>query len=114
MSMVEKKLRKLFDYQKFEKEPELQGVIDGAESEYNGVRKLTDDELEFAAGGVAGGLEEDDPQANGRCRVKDCGSYLRRTPYGYVCSNPSCGAMYDKAMNRLDSDQGNVFGMKFK
>ena len=95
MGIVEKKLRKLFDYQKFEKEPKLQGVIDGAESGYNGIRKLTEEELEFAAGGVNEGDNSEDMQAYGRCKVKGCGSYLRPYMDGFICSNLSCGARYD-------------------
>ena len=47
-----KKLRSLFDYQKFEREPGLGSVIEDTVGRSAGIRKLSDDELEFAAGGV--------------------------------------------------------------
>lgn len=96
MGIVEKKLRRLFDYQKFEQEPGLKSVIDGVEGKTSGIRKLTEDELELTAGGRgAAGPTKDDPQTNGRCKAtKDCSSYLQKTMDGYIC--PDCGALYDK------------------
>lgn len=91
MSNTGKKLRQLFDYQKFEKEPKLQGVIDEVNSRKSVIRLLTDDELEFAAGGV-GNVDDEDPQAGGRCT---CGAYLKKTNFGYICTEPTCGKMYD-------------------
>ena len=48
---MERKLRGLFDYQKFEGNPALQGVIDSVHSRYQ-TRELNLDDLEqvFAAG----------------------------------------------------------------
>ena len=47
------KLSTLFDYQRFEKNPELQKLIDDVENKYS-VTKLSDDELELlsAAGDI--------------------------------------------------------------
>ena len=95
MSIVEKKLRSLFDFQKFEREPGLQAVIDDAGHDNKGIRKLTEEELELAAGGVNEGDNSEDMQAYGRCTVKGCGSYLRPYMDGFICSNLSCGARYD-------------------
>ncbi|MCR5773668.1 MAG: hypothetical protein K6G42_01155 [Lachnospiraceae bacterium] len=46
------KIRKLFDFQRFEKEPGLQDVIEDSLNNVAGVRRLTETELENAAGGV--------------------------------------------------------------
>ncbi|MBQ9361514.1 MAG: hypothetical protein IJT96_10830 [Lachnospiraceae bacterium] len=53
MDNTERKLKKLFDYQKFEKEPGLQELVDDVHGSLSGMRKLTDDELEYAAAGAA-------------------------------------------------------------
>lgn len=50
--MTKTKLKNLFDYQHFEKDPRLQKVIDGVHRRTEG-RELTDDELDLiAAAGV--------------------------------------------------------------
>ena len=48
---MEMMLDSLFDYQRFEMDPELQGIIDDVLERYSikGGDKLSDDELEFAA-----------------------------------------------------------------
>jgi len=49
---LEKKLLKLFDYQRFEKEKSLQRVINEVEQKYdNEIVALADVSLSFAAGG---------------------------------------------------------------
>ena len=83
MDNVGSKIRKLFDYQRFEKEPKLQRVIDSS----TGKRKMSDDELEFVAGGVMTGDDPEDPLANGRCPVNHCGCTLTKTGYGYICTS---------------------------
>ena len=98
MGNVERKLRKLFDFQKFEKEPELDAVIAGVNGNLSGIRKLTDDELEYAAGGAS-----DDPQAAGRCTVKGCGGLLHETIDGYFC--PNCKQAYRKNKTKVG---GNI------
>ena len=45
---MEKKLGLLFDFQKFQKNAELQAVIDAVHARY-AARKLSDDEVEFVA-----------------------------------------------------------------
>ena len=45
---MEKKISLLFDFQKFEKNAELQAVIDAVHARYS-ARKLTDDEAEWVA-----------------------------------------------------------------
>ena len=45
---MEKKISILFDFQKFEKNADLQAVIDAVHSRYT-ARKLTDDEAEYVA-----------------------------------------------------------------
>ena len=94
MGNVERKLMKLFDFQKFEKEPELDAVIAGVNGKPSGIRKLTDDELEYAAGGVMAGGSSDDSQAYGRCTVKGCGGLLSPTLDGFICG--SCKQKYNK------------------
>ncbi|MBQ9442923.1 MAG: hypothetical protein IJU43_01345 [Lachnospiraceae bacterium] len=116
MGNIEKKLRQLFDYQKFEKEPKLQGVIDEVHSRKPVIRLLTDDELENAAGGMGGGFGGDgeDPQAYGRC---SCGAYLKKTDFGYICTDSSCGKMYDKNKKPISAGNdmsGNMTGFNKK
>ena len=52
--MLERKLSKLFDFQRFERSASLQSVIDEVEDKYalGQIVSLTDDDLEAAAGGV--------------------------------------------------------------
>ncbi len=45
---MEKKISLLFDYHRFEKNADLQAVIDAVHSRYT-ARKLTDDEAEYVA-----------------------------------------------------------------
>ena len=45
---MEKLLTSLFDYQRFEKNPSLQSIIDEVEGRYS-VTEVTDDELEMLA-----------------------------------------------------------------
>ena len=45
---MEKKISMLFDFQKFEKNADLQAVIDAVHARY-AARKLTDDEAEYVA-----------------------------------------------------------------
>ena len=52
MMSLDKKLKKLFDYQRFENEEKLQGVIDNVNKNVSNVRALSDDELIMAAGGT--------------------------------------------------------------
>ena len=70
-SSTEKKLRKLFDFQRFEKDEKLQEVIDGTLQNAN-IRLLSDDELEFAAGGKE--MDKDESKTEGFC-VK-CGKMM--------------------------------------
>ena len=108
MDNTERKLKKLFDFQKFEKEPGLQSVIDDVKQDRAGINRLSDDDLEFVAGGAGKGAFEDDPQANGRCKVKGCSGYLQKLPGGgYICSN--CGQVYDK--NRQPVTKGSGFDL---
>ncbi len=48
---MENKLFKLFDYQKFSKNKDLQKIIDDVEERYQNEYVLSDDSLAFAAGG---------------------------------------------------------------
>ena len=59
---MENKLSLLFDYQKFEKNPELQAVIDTVHARYT-ARKLSDEEADWvnAAGRPEMVLKRDDP-----------------------------------------------------
>ncbi|MCR5235711.1 MAG: hypothetical protein K6E34_00740 [Lachnospiraceae bacterium] len=105
MGNIESKLRKIFDFQKFEKEPGLDKVIKGVKGN-SGIRRLTDDELEYAAAGM-GQIDnsvEDDPQQFGRCKRPGCQGYLRKTSDGYICT--SCGQLYDKNKNMLKNNFG--------
>ena len=51
---MDKLLKSLFDYQRFEQQPELQKVIDSVHARYS-MRELNLDELEYVA--AAGPLE---------------------------------------------------------
>ena len=54
------KLKTLFDFQRFEGESRLQGVIDDTIKSSHGMKMLSDDELENAAGGAGGGDNENE------------------------------------------------------
>ena len=43
---MEKRLRRLFDYQKFEQNAELQSVIDAVHARYSSARMLSDEEAD--------------------------------------------------------------------
>ena len=62
MEKIENKLFRLFDYQRFEKNTALQGVIDEVLDRYaqNQFFALSDDSLAMAAGGTRGLAEEED------------------------------------------------------
>ena len=66
---TEARLRGIFDYQKFEREPHLQSIIDGTR---RGSRALDDDELVFAAGGN----QEGSPKP-GYKYCTNCGGYRK-------------------------------------
>lgn len=52
MSDIEKKLKNLFDYQRFERHRELQGIVDEVINQYNTDAVFLDDvQLSFATGG---------------------------------------------------------------
>ena len=51
---MEKKLRKLFDFQKFEKNADLQALIDAVHDRHS-ARELSDDEVSYVA---AAGMPE--------------------------------------------------------
>ena len=55
---MEGKLKSLFDYQKFEGNPELQSVIDSVHARY-AVKELSLDEMEWVA---AAGIPETKPE----------------------------------------------------
>ena len=50
-------------------------MIDSVKQGRSGGYKLSDEDLEFAAGGVAN-VQGEDPQAYGRCTVAHCGCQL--------------------------------------
>ena len=67
--MLEAAVKKLFDYQRFEKNASLQGVIDEVLDRYAQPRPvaLTDDDLAMAAGGVRSPEETvREPEDDGR------------------------------------------------
>ena len=99
------------------KEPELDAVIAGVNGKPSGIRKLTDDELEYAAGGVMAGGSSDDSQAYGRCTVKGCGGLLSPTLDGFICG--SCKQKYNKDKtkwggNLLEGNNNNNSGINPK
>ncbi|MCR5747824.1 MAG: hypothetical protein K6G03_08955 [Lachnospiraceae bacterium] len=49
---IEKKIKALFDYQRFEQDARLKSVIDDVNDGLSKGYRLSDDELEYAAGGV--------------------------------------------------------------
>ena len=59
---MNQKLRTLFDYQRFERNPNLARVIENVESRYgigeqNGIRKLSEDELDLVTAAGIGPQE---------------------------------------------------------
>ena len=52
---MEKRLRRLFDYQKFEQNAELQSVVDAVHARYSSARMLSDEEADQVA---AAGMPE--------------------------------------------------------
>ena len=64
-------------------------MIDSVKQGRSGGYKLSDEDLEFAAGGVAN-VQGENPQAYGRCTVAHCGCQLSKTSFGYVCSAGHC------------------------
>ena len=68
MGMLEAALKKLFDYQRFESDPDLQAVIDDTQRRYPGSRPLSleDDELALAAGGLTLTDRTQEPGYDGR------------------------------------------------
>ncbi len=71
-SGIEGKLRSLFDYQRFEGDEKLQGVIDETLN-FASSRVLSDDELEFAAGGKEMN-DHNDTKTEGYCT--NCGKMV--------------------------------------
>ena len=71
---MNQKLRTLFDFQRFEKNPNLNRVIDDVESRYglgqvSSIRKLSDDELDMVIAAGIPHLEQikkGDPGENGQ------------------------------------------------
>ena len=59
---MEKKLKQLFDYQKFEQNAALQRIIDAAHGKYG---ELDDEELENVAGGQQPFYENGQPPTTG-------------------------------------------------
>ena len=60
---MEKKLSRLFDYQKYAKNSELADILDDVDSRYPQARELSDDELSFVA---AAGVAEDSINAKNK------------------------------------------------
>jgi len=52
---MEQKLKRLFDYQKFQKNPQLEALLSEAEGRYQG--SLSDDDLELVSAAGEPGLE---------------------------------------------------------
>lgn len=61
---TEKKLRRVFDFQRFENDEKLGSVIDKAKR-FSSARSLSEDELEFAAGGRE--IVQEDQEPEGFC-----------------------------------------------
>ncbi len=71
--MLEAALKQLFDFQRFERSPALQTVIDEVLARYsgNGLLSLADDDLALAAGGTRtlDTTEKQEPDYDGRGTV---------------------------------------------
>ena len=67
---TEKKLKTLFDFPKLEEEPGLQNVINETISTSSGIRRLSDDELEYAAGGTE--INDNKPPVTGKAFCPRC------------------------------------------
>ncbi len=69
--MLERALSELFDFQRFEKNPELQTVIDGVTEKYahGGVWSLADEDLAMAAGGLGNTERKKEPGNDGYGRL---------------------------------------------
>ena len=62
---MERKLKALFDYQKFEGNAELQQVINSVHSRYTAAQELSlDDLMQVAAAGVPESLQKKDDSRN--------------------------------------------------
>ena len=111
MDNTGKKLAKLFDFQKYENESHLAGVISDTEKAFTGIRAMSDDDLDMVAGGAKNNNNignSEDAQVNGRCKA--CSGYLTRTDTGFICK--SCGNLYDKNKNYIGNvnlTQGGIF-----
>jgi hypothetical protein len=114
MDNTGRKLKKLFDFQRFEKDPGLQSVIDGVTQKKSGVNKLSDDDLEFVAGGAGKSTIPDDPQNFASCKAtKDCcGKLMPLSTGGYICSD--CKQLYDANMKPVTKSTMTGNGINWK
>ncbi len=88
---IGKKLKALFDYQRFEQASGLQEVIDSTD---NGIRKLSDDELAFAAGGQGGEVKNNrNPLTSGNGAGQIVGTEGGEVIMHMDC--PTCGPQVD-------------------
>ena len=94
---IEKKLRSVFDFQRFENEERLESVINKARR-FSSARSLSEDELEFAAGGREIVQDEEEPEGfcpkcnrmvavriftGGRCVCSKCRTRIDETTIVY-------------------------------
>ncbi len=69
--MLERALKELFDFQRFEKNPALQTVIDGVTEKYahGALWSLADEDLAMAAGGLGNTEKKKEPDHDGYGRL---------------------------------------------
>lgn len=67
--MMEKKLKKLFDFQSFSGNKEIEKMMKEAESRYPAM--MSDDDLAFVAAGVEHPLSEEEQETRRKKEIKD-------------------------------------------
>ena len=66
MIVIEKKLKKLFDYQRYEKNKDLQHIINDVENRFPEEVMINDYELSFVAGGKNVDVKKDKEDTCGK------------------------------------------------
>ena len=86
---VEAKLKRLFDFQRFVREPGLQDIIDETLSD-PGLRRLSDDDLDMVAAGTDTGSGNQDNNENTIPFHCTCGYDFNITLGVKYCKCPNC------------------------
>ena len=95
---TESKLKSLFDFQRFEQESKLQGVIDEVNSSYSSGNRLDDDALELVAGGEGAVNTDTDNTMFREFYCEKCRTIRKFKMLSggrAICTQPGCGNMID-------------------